>query len=262
MGDVPFDQTEKSEKGREKLEAFRKKVMSCTCRKYLTASELGMAVMKSLMAEARIRPRIGWVRADQARSEEDVQRERKVIEELEEANEEIEELAREIRDRAILGDDIPQDLLAQGDDICELTVTFLDESKKHAKEDVQLTWDEIFKVIGPTIYGYILRKRTGYGENMTYPFQDNLEEHIRAKIIHRVQNRKIKIEASQVDACILQFKELGLLMFAESKKEDGVFIVEKYPNLSAYVARGEARPAYQRAFDDQLAVFTGKPPTG
>jgi glutathione S-transferase len=35
----------------------------------------------------------------------------------------------------------------------------------------------------------------------------------------------------------------------------------EYPNLSAYVARGEARPAYKRAFDAQLAVFTGKPPT-
>jgi len=34
------------------------------------------------------------------------------------------------------------------------------------------------------------------------------------------------------------------------------------PNLSAYVARGQARPAYKRAFDAQLAVFTGKPPTG
>jgi glutathione S-transferase len=39
-------------------------------------------------------------------------------------------------------------------------------------------------------------------------------------------------------------------------------MLEKYPSLSAYVARGEARPAYKRAFDDQLAVFTGKPPTG
>jgi glutathione S-transferase len=38
--------------------------------------------------------------------------------------------------------------------------------------------------------------------------------------------------------------------------------LKKYPNLSAYVARSEARPAYKRAFDDQLAVFTGKPPTG
>jgi hypothetical protein len=221
VGDIPFDNTEKSEKGRKKLEAFRNKVMSRTCRKYLTSPELGMAVMKSLMAEARIRPRVGWVRADQARSEEDVQRERKVVEGLEAASERIEELEREIRDRAILGDEIPQELLAQGDDICELTVTFLNESKKHVKEDIRLTWDELFKVIGPTIYGYILRKRTGYGENQTYPFQDNLEEHIRAKIIHRVQNRKIKIETSQLDACILQFKELGLLMFAEDKKDEG-----------------------------------------
>ena len=37
-------------------------------------------------------------------------------------------------------------------------------------------------------------------------------------------------------------------------------ILNEFPNLAAYVARGEARPAYIRAFDDQLAVFTGKPP--
>jgi glutathione S-transferase len=39
-------------------------------------------------------------------------------------------------------------------------------------------------------------------------------------------------------------------------------MLNDYPNLSAYVARGEARPAYKRAFDAQLAVFTGKPLTG
>ncbi|MDO9414703.1 glutathione S-transferase family protein [Pararhizobium sp.] len=32
-------------------------------------------------------------------------------------------------------------------------------------------------------------------------------------------------------------------------------ILEEYPNLSAYTARAEARPAYQRAFAAQLAVF-------
>jgi glutathione S-transferase len=35
-------------------------------------------------------------------------------------------------------------------------------------------------------------------------------------------------------------------------------MLDDYPNLAAYVARGEARPAYQRAFSAQLAVFTGK----
>ncbi|NTJ63321.1 glutathione S-transferase family protein [Agrobacterium rhizogenes] len=33
-------------------------------------------------------------------------------------------------------------------------------------------------------------------------------------------------------------------------------LLREYPNLSAYIARGEARPAYKRAFAAQLAVFT------
>jgi glutathione S-transferase len=38
-------------------------------------------------------------------------------------------------------------------------------------------------------------------------------------------------------------------------------LLDEYPNLSAYVARGEARPAYKRAFAAQLAFNTRKPPT-
>jgi glutathione S-transferase len=34
-------------------------------------------------------------------------------------------------------------------------------------------------------------------------------------------------------------------------------LLDPYPNLVAYVGRGEARPAYQRAFAAQLAIFTG-----
>jgi glutathione S-transferase len=38
-------------------------------------------------------------------------------------------------------------------------------------------------------------------------------------------------------------------------------LLDEYPNLAAYAARGEARPAFKRAFAAQLAVFTGTPPT-
>ena len=34
-------------------------------------------------------------------------------------------------------------------------------------------------------------------------------------------------------------------------------ILDEFPNLAAYVARGEARPACKRAFAAQLAVNTG-----
>ena len=37
-------------------------------------------------------------------------------------------------------------------------------------------------------------------------------------------------------------------------------ILDEFPKLAAYVARGEARPAYKRAFAAQLAINAGKPP--
>jgi glutathione S-transferase len=46
-----------------------------------------------------------------------------------------------------------------------------------------------------------------------------------------------------------------LLMVAVLRRLNGSGILDEYPNLSAYVARGEARPAFKRAFDAQLAVF-------
>jgi glutathione S-transferase len=39
-------------------------------------------------------------------------------------------------------------------------------------------------------------------------------------------------------------------------------LLDEYPSLAAYVARGEARPAFKRAFAAQMAVFTGKLATG
>lgn len=55
------------------------------------------------------------------------------------------------------------------------------------------------------------------------------------------------------------FSAGDLLMVTVLRRLSGSGILENYSNLSAYVARGEARPAYQRAFADQLAVFNGKP---
>ena len=52
------------------------------------------------------------------------------------------------------------------------------------------------------------------------------------------------------------FSAGDLMMVLVLRRLEGSGLLEKYPNLAAYVARGVARPAYQRAFGDQLAVFT------
>ena len=56
------------------------------------------------------------------------------------------------------------------------------------------------------------------------------------------------------------FSAADLMRVTVLRRLNGSGLLEEHPNVAAYVARGEARPAFKRAFDAQLAVFTGKPP--
>ncbi|HWX32375.1 MAG TPA: glutathione S-transferase family protein [Steroidobacteraceae bacterium] len=79
----------------------------------------------------------------------------------------------------------------------------------------------------------------------------------------RIRDRLGELSGRLGDADWLDgaFSAGDLMMVAVLLRLKGSGVLNEYPNLSAYVARGEARPAYKRAFDAQLRVFTGKPPT-
>ncbi|MBX3479771.1 MAG: glutathione S-transferase family protein [Caulobacter sp.] len=51
------------------------------------------------------------------------------------------------------------------------------------------------------------------------------------------------------------FSAGDLMMVTVLQRLGGSGLLETCPNLEAYVSRAEARPAYRRAFADQLAVF-------
>ena len=53
-----------------------------------------------------------------------------------------------------------------------------------------------------------------------------------------------------------EFSAGDLLMVEVLRRLSASGILDEYPTVAAYVARGEARPAFRRAFDAQLAVFT------
>jgi glutathione S-transferase len=80
----------------------------------------------------------------------------------------------------------------------------------------------------------------------------------------RVRNRLNDLSARLGDADWLDggFSAGDLLMVMVLRRLDGTGLVAEYPNLAAYVARGTARPAYRRAFADQLAVFAAAPTGG
>jgi len=54
------------------------------------------------------------------------------------------------------------------------------------------------------------------------------------------------------------FSAGDLLMVSVLRRLEGSALLTAYPNLAAYVARASARPAYQRAFAAQLAVWEAK----
>jgi glutathione S-transferase len=77
-------------------------------------------------------------------------------------------------------------------------------------------------------------------------------------VADRVRNRLKQLSARLGDADWLDgaFSAGDLMMVSVLLRLRASGILDEFPNLSAYVARGEARPAYKRAFDAQLAVNT------
>src|SRR4051812_217556 len=80
----------------------------------------------------------------------------------------------------------------------------------------------------------------------------------------RVRDRLAQLSGRLADADWLDgaFSAGDLMMVSVLLRLKLSGILDEYPNLAAYVARGEARPAYKRAFEAQLAVYTGAPPAG
>ena len=83
-------------------------------------------------------------------------------------------------------------------------------------------------------------------------------------VMDRVRERLKQLSARLGDADWLDgaFSAGDLMMVSVLLRLRASGLLDEYPNLAAYVARGEARPAYKRAFDAQLAVNTGKQPAG
>jgi glutathione S-transferase len=73
----------------------------------------------------------------------------------------------------------------------------------------------------------------------------------------RVRKRLDELASGLGDADWLEedFSAADILMIHVLRRLSSSGLLDEYPTLAAYVARGEARPAYQRAFADQLAVF-------
>jgi glutathione S-transferase len=91
------------------------------------------------------------------------------------------------------------------------------------------------------------RDKSWYKERMPM-----LEDRVRARL------DELSSRLGNADWLDGDFSAGDLLMVHVLRRLGGTGVLENYPTVSAYIARGEARPAYQRAFAAQLAVFRSR----
>jgi glutathione S-transferase len=80
--------------------------------------------------------------------------------------------------------------------------------------------------------------------------------------MERLRSRLDQLSARLGDADWLDggFSAGDLLMVSVLLRTRPSGVLDEFPKLAAYVARGEARPAYQRAFAAQWAINSGNAP--
>ena len=103
--------------------------------------------------------------------------------------------------------------------------------------------------VEPAIFPLLMTDTFNRGEEWTAA--------ARPKFAERLEGRLKCLSDSLGDKEWLEdrFTIGDLMMVAVLRQLRGKNIVEQYPNVAAFVERGQARPAFKRALADQLAVF-------
>ena len=108
--------------------------------------------------------------------------------------------------------------------------------------------------VEPAIFPLIMINIFNRGESWT--------DEAKPKFVERLESRlKCVSEAlGEKDWLEDRFTIADLMLVTVLRQLRGMGIVENFPNLAALVARGEARPAFQRGLSDQLSVFAENKP--
>ncbi|QQR37496.1 glutathione S-transferase family protein [Devosia oryziradicis] len=73
---------------------------------------------------------------------------------------------------------------------------------------------------------------------------------------------ELSVRLGEADWLDGDFSAADIMMVGLLRRLETTSLLDDYPNLLAYVARGKARPAFKRAFAAQYAVFTDSQPVG
>jgi len=218
---IPRGKTETDEAAWQRLSRFRKKVQERhTCQFWTTAQDLKSGVIVSLTSTIKRHPAVGWLRADTVPTG-------ARVEDVLALRERVAELEGELR-TASTGPAAGTEDLLQGADKHEIQVQ-IETHSHYYDEVVTYTWDEIFAAVAPAL----LNEATDAA--LRKSLKDLASKDGRAQleaVPHEGRILRGKVEESEIDTCIIQFRALGLIQ--ESQRRRSVTDSGKYWSLTPY----------------------------
>jgi len=217
---------ELAQEGREALKEFQEKIKQRVCRFWVSPSELGSQVSRSIIRVIRDSPAIGWVRADSIASED--------------ASKEILDLRRQI-DEFQKGMSDPEKLdtseFAKGDEQYRVKYRFTvseNDFDFHAKlyaAEVSVSWSDLFAVVGPSLLDEA--SETQMAANLSlFVRSRQYASHIQTKAYEGKQITTFQIDPETFQTIKIQFRALGYIK--QSVRRRSVKDSEKYWTLTEH----------------------------
>jgi hypothetical protein len=219
---IESGKSEKSEDGQGKLTYFREKVEKRLCKHWVSPSDLGSVVSRSLIQLIKREPAVGWVRASEL-ADKDATAEllslRRTVDELKE------ELAK-IRGSAPKG----AERLAQGGDVHKVVFTFNGYDGKKGESNTYRSsflamWDDIFARISPIMI------HEAANTQIRTVLNKFCEERGRIMLADSKKTRDLSmsrfaINDDDLETILVQFRALGLIIKSvknRSVKDTGAY---------------------------------------
>ncbi|MDN3657477.1 DUF4062 domain-containing protein [Ferruginibacter paludis] len=213
-GKIAADKTEVSDAGKEKLKEFIELAKTKMCRLWTSPSDLGSQVSRSLVKLIKAKPRIGWIKANIATSDE-ANREIGV---LRKENEELKGRLEKARVFAPVG----SETLQQGDDKFNFNYRWYYAGDHNDK--IELSWNEIFFILAPVMVD----------EATEDNLHDELRDYLRDKIDEKYHKRPSSIDVANVDFQTIKIQLIALGLIFKSDKKRSIKDAGVYWSLTPY----------------------------
>jgi hypothetical protein len=143
-GVIATNKTESTDEGKAALKAFREKIEAARHAKFwVSPKDLALAVFQSMSSLMRTKPRIGWVRSDQARDEGAAQKILGLLKKIDELNAHLAETEQTAPPGA--------EEFARGEETISLNFRYKLDGRYDDSPAESFSWNSILSTLGPIL---------------------------------------------------------------------------------------------------------------